>query len=47
VRENRVLRKLCGPKTQKGGGKTLHIAALYVLHPSINTVRDFQSRKMR
>ena len=47
--ENRVLRKIFGPKTDKtiGDWRSLHNEELHKLYPSSIIVRVIQSRRMR
>jgi hypothetical protein len=49
VFENRVLRRIFGPKTNEvtGGWKKLHNKELYYLYSSQNIVRMIKSRIMR
>jgi hypothetical protein len=48
VFENRVLRKIFGPKREEDGSwRKLHNDELHSLYSSINIVRVFKSRRMR
>jgi hypothetical protein len=48
VTENRVLRKIFGPKREEDGSWTkLHNDELHSLYPSPNNVRMIKSRRMR
>jgi hypothetical protein len=48
VLENRVLRKIFGPKTDEiiGGWRQLHNERLLVVHSSPNKIRLIKSRRM-
>jgi hypothetical protein len=47
--ENRVLRRICGPKRKKvaGGWRKLHNEELHNLYDSPNIIRGMKSRRMR
>jgi hypothetical protein len=49
VFENRVLRKLFGPKRDEvmGNWRTLHNEELHNFYPSSNIIRMIKSRRMR
>jgi uncharacterized membrane protein len=48
VFENRVLRRIFGPKREKGGSwRKLHNDELHSLYSSLNIVRVIKSRRMR
>jgi hypothetical protein len=49
VFENRVLRRICGPKRDEvtGEWKKLHSEELRNLHSSPNIIRQIKSRRMR
>jgi hypothetical protein len=49
VFENRVLRKICGPKRDEvtGEWRKLHIKELDILFSSPNIIRHIKSRRMR
>jgi hypothetical protein len=49
VFENRVLRRIFGPKREEeaGGWRTLHNEELHTLYASQNIIRVFKSRSMR
>jgi hypothetical protein len=49
VFENRVLRRICGPKRDEvtGEWKKLHSEELRNLHSSPNIIRQIMSRRMR
>jgi hypothetical protein len=48
VFENRVLRKIFGPKREEDGSwRKLHIDELHSLYSSLNIVRVIKSRRMR
>jgi hypothetical protein len=49
VFENRVLRRIFGPKRDKvtGGWRKLHNKQLYDLHSSPSIIRMIKSRRMR
>jgi hypothetical protein len=48
VFENRVLRKIFGPKREEDGSwRKLHNDELHSLYPSLNIVRVIESRRMR
>jgi hypothetical protein len=48
VFENRVLRRICGPKREEDGSwRTLHNDELHSLYSSPNIVRVIKSRRMR
>jgi hypothetical protein len=47
VFENRVLRKIFGPKTEDGSWRKLHNDELHSLYSSPNIVRVIKSRRMR
>jgi hypothetical protein len=49
VFENRVLRRIFGPKTDEVSGKwrKLHNEELHKLYPSPNIIRQIKARRMR
>jgi hypothetical protein len=49
VYENRVFRRIFGPKTDKvkGGWRKLHNEELYNMHSSPNIIRMIKSRRIR
>jgi hypothetical protein len=49
VFENRVLRRIFGPKREEvaGGWRRLHNGELHNLHTSPNVIRAINSRRMR
>jgi hypothetical protein len=48
VFENRVLRKICGPKREEDGSwRKLHNNELHSLYSSLNIVRVLKARRMR
>jgi hypothetical protein len=48
VFENRVLRKIFGPKREEdGSGRKLHIEELHNLYSSLDIFRVIKSRRMR
>jgi hypothetical protein len=49
VFENRVLRRICGPKRDEvtGDWRKLHNEELHKLYPSPNIIRMIKSRRMR
>jgi hypothetical protein len=48
VFENRMLRRICGPKREEDGSwKKLHNDELHILYSSPNIVRVIKSRRMK
>jgi hypothetical protein len=49
VFENRVLRRICGPKTDEitGEWRKLHSEELHILYSSPNIIRYIKSRRLR
>jgi hypothetical protein len=48
VFENRILRRISGPKREEDGSwRKLHNDELYILYSSLNIVRVIKSRRMR
>jgi hypothetical protein len=49
VFENRVLRRICGPKRDEvtGEWRRLHNEELYILYSSLSIIRQIKPRRMR